>query len=74
MTGQNPFFWVAQGAAAVGFMVMFWSNYSINRKVTITGRGVSSLLFTLEYVILGMWSAAGVSGINALRGTALRFQ
>jgi len=44
----TPTWWVSQALAAVGFAVMFWSNYSINRKVTVASRGVSSALFNRD--------------------------
>ena len=71
MWGHPPIFWVAQTLAAVGLIVMFWSSYSISRKVTIVGRGLSSLFFAFEYVLLGMWSSAGVAAVNTVRGFAM---
>jgi hypothetical protein len=71
VTEHNWVFWAAQSVAALAFVVMFWSSYSISRRVTIVGRGVASVLFTTNYLLLGMWSAAGVAGLNSVRSFAM---
>jgi hypothetical protein len=69
----SSIWWVSQTLAAIAYCIIFFSAWTINRKATIISRGFSSATFAIEYLILGLWSGAGVSGINSIRAFIMAF-
>jgi hypothetical protein len=69
----SPTWWVSQIIAGVAYSAILISAWSTSRKATITSMGISASLFTVEYVILGLWVPAGTAAINSARAFSLAF-